>query len=376
MPSSSDAPTEEDALFRDSQSYPEIFPIIFTHGEFPTSASVMQSVGVPFGCLTTPFMPLADRSNFVSKLRKNADNASKIARCTVCMGYMNPYCDVSPQRWFCSLCGQRNGISRSQTRYRGVDPRLLPEVQHVLIDYKTAETSSQSKPFVHVLLVQESMPLDSLTAVVDSLSTAITSVHPDVYILLITFSNRIGVYRLSGAQSSATPKSQSNVPELSRQESNESEARKGQLHTPTPPPVQHIHFTYPKSAEAMNSPFDLAGVKQSILGSKGCEIIAGSSVAAGRFDNSALDDILGLRGGRDTAADIRYGDVADRIEANRSIIEGRDPAVDFIDISNGEKRSTTKSAETIEPLLRIGEAINFWDACSRVGSCRCEYDTN
>jgi hypothetical protein len=39
------------------------------------------------------------------------------------------------------------------------------------------------------------MPLDSLQAVVDALVQSVDSVHPDIRVVLVTFSNRIGVYR-------------------------------------------------------------------------------------------------------------------------------------------------------------------------------------
>jgi hypothetical protein len=39
------------------------------------------------------------------------------------------------------------------------------------------------------------MPLDSLQAVVDALVQSVDSVHPDIRVALVTFSNRIGVYR-------------------------------------------------------------------------------------------------------------------------------------------------------------------------------------
>lgn len=83
-------------------------------------------------------------------------------------------------------------------------------------------------------------------------------------------------------------------------------------------------------------------------------------MAAGCFDAAQLDDILGLGS---ASHDTAYGTVGERVAAGRSILEGRDPAVDFQSPEDG-------SHGPITPLLRIGEAINFWDACSRVGSCR------
>lgn len=362
----------DDPLFRETQAYPELFPISFTHKEFPSSARVMADTGTPFGCLVTPFMPSSDRHHIVAKVRKNAENASKIARCDICTGYLNPYCDVTAQRWFCSLCGARNTLSRTAMRYRSTDPRLLPEVQHMMIDYQTADKVPETKPFVHVLLVQESMPLDSLNAVVDSLSSAISAVHPDIHIVLITFSNRIGVYRLSGGATESKAPEKSSKPDLSRQISTDSvpgvECYKGKLCTPTPPPVQHIHFTYPKSKDANESVFDLIGVSQSLSGGNK-SMCAVSCPTTSHFDPSQLDELLGIKSPRQD--NCSYGDIGERVAPGRGIVEGRDPAVDFAPPNPSLPPGTyDREQGTIEPLLRIGEAINFWDACSRVGSCR------
>lgn len=228
----------------------------------------------------------------------------------------------------------------------------------MVVDYKTAEISPPSKPFVHVLLVQESMPLDSLNAVVDGLSSAISSVHPDIYLVLVTFSNRIGVYRLSGGSASAP---EARAPDL--EESCPDEQPVDHLFTPTPPPVQHIHFTYPKSQDAVDSLFDLAGVRQSAA-EKGSVVRPVSCVSDGRFETRLLDEALGLGPTPSVVASLgyrEYGDIGERVTVDRTIIEGRDPAVDFAAPDCGAR---------VEPLMRIGEAINFWDACSRVGSCR------
>lgn len=56
---------------------------------------------------------------------------------------------------------------------------------------------SEERPLVHVFLVQESMAIDTMQAVVESLTEAIKALHPDVHIVLLTFSHRIGIHRFS-----------------------------------------------------------------------------------------------------------------------------------------------------------------------------------
>ena len=57
---------------------------------------------------------------------------------------------------------------------------------------------AKQRPLVHVFLVQESMSADALQVVLDAIHTVVTeAMHPDMQIVLMSFSNRISVYRLS-----------------------------------------------------------------------------------------------------------------------------------------------------------------------------------
>jgi hypothetical protein len=49
---------------------------------------------------------------------------------------------------------------------------------------------------VHIFLIQESMAIDALQAVVEGLTAAVEQMHPDIQIVVVTFSHRIGVHRL------------------------------------------------------------------------------------------------------------------------------------------------------------------------------------
>lgn len=44
-------------------------------------------------------------------------DGTKVARCEICAGYINPFCEVTHAKWYCSLCGQKNAINRSMVRY-------------------------------------------------------------------------------------------------------------------------------------------------------------------------------------------------------------------------------------------------------------------
>jgi hypothetical protein len=231
---------------RESIYYPEVFPLTLTHDEFPTSETVHDSMSMPYGLLATPFIPSDDGASLLQHNPKlQSYRHGGVARCDNCGGYINPFCDSTALRWVCALCDTRNTFARSMLRYRQVDLKLLPEMQHLLLDYplplstgedggvkgarstgslssrsnpstKNKKTKAQIKlerirskyhcpaserPLVHVFLIQESMPLDCIQAVIDAISMAtsadpVTGLHPDIEIILLTFSNRIGIYRL------------------------------------------------------------------------------------------------------------------------------------------------------------------------------------
>ena len=234
---------------RESIYYPELFPITLTHGEFPTNATVHDAMSMTYGLLVTPFIATDEGSSLLQYNPKLQSHRSAVARCEACGAYINPFCDSTSLRWICSLCDTRNSFSRHMLRYRQVDLRLLPEMQHLLLDYPLPLSSADDggasnsraspgtgvgantkidngtkrqktradrrkeklhskyhcpaneRPLVHVFLIQESMPLDCIQAAIDAVTQATsadpdTGLHPDIEVIILTFSNRIGIYRL------------------------------------------------------------------------------------------------------------------------------------------------------------------------------------
>eukprot|EP00607_Mallomonas_marina_P003584 CAMPEP_0182439746 /NCGR_PEP_ID=MMETSP1167-20130531/86618_1 /TAXON_ID=2988 /ORGANISM="Mallomonas Sp, Strain CCMP3275" /LENGTH=357 /DNA_ID=CAMNT_0024633513 /DNA_START=504 /DNA_END=1574 /DNA_ORIENTATION=+ len=55
----------------------------------------------------------------------------------------------------------------------------------------------RERPLVHILLVQESMRENSLDVALPSLIQALTELHDDMHIILLSFSHRIGIYRFN-----------------------------------------------------------------------------------------------------------------------------------------------------------------------------------
>lgn len=149
------------------------------------------------------------------------------------------------------MCGYRNPFARTQSRYRHIDLKLIPELQDVLADYRlplpaiatppelrnsTSKKSSDrgqmlavpacDRPFVHIFLIQESMRIDTLEAVIDSISKAVEDMHPDINFLLLSYSHRLGVYHFP-----------------------EDDSISGTVG----PTVQYIHFTSGPTVQSVNN---------------------------------------------------------------------------------------------------------------------------
>lgn len=194
----------------------------FTHSELPTDSTVHGELGAPLGVLVTPFIGRSDGSHLRMDLTRTTGIASNLSRCSSCFAYMNPYCEVSNFRWFCSLCLSRNSFSKEMTRYRSMDPKGLPEMNQLMVDFmlpvssardeipvdqngvsssgsagRDLKLSPRAHPMVHVFLVQESMPADCMQSVTESLSRLLHEMHQDFHVVLLTYSNRVGIYRCS-----------------------------------------------------------------------------------------------------------------------------------------------------------------------------------
>ena len=112
-----------------------VFPVSFTHQEFPVDGKTSGELGAPLGMIAKPFLGRPDGMNLRSELTRNTERVSQMARCSHCSAYINPYCDITNVRWFCGLCGTRNTFTKNMSRYRAGDPRNLPEMQQLVVDF-------------------------------------------------------------------------------------------------------------------------------------------------------------------------------------------------------------------------------------------------
>ena len=204
-------------------SFPSTFPVSMTHTEFPSSFQLLERSGLPYGSIITPFIRREDLP--LSQNIVMADSASQISRCETCAAYTNPFSNVSSSRWYCALCGHKNEHiwnlnSRNPKQDRKINSEGLENREEhncLLSDFPTpfrAEDVAQGialdpklegrfavpiseRPLVHLFVIQESMPIDALQAVIEAISHVTQNcIHPDMKVALLTISNRIGVYRL------------------------------------------------------------------------------------------------------------------------------------------------------------------------------------
>lgn len=198
---------------RRSVFYPQVSPLVCSHDELPANGRILADLSIPVGFLVTPFILTTDCVAMRKDPPRLTDINGRVARCTRCAAYINPLCEVTSIKWLCSLCGTKNFFPKSTLRFRQVDIRYLPEMQNFVMDYPLPlledtrevlhkQTSpmyclAKDRPLVHVIMIQESMPLSCIVATIDALTAALSILHSDIKIVLMTFSNRIGIFRFS-----------------------------------------------------------------------------------------------------------------------------------------------------------------------------------
>jgi hypothetical protein len=88
--------------------------------------------GMPIGFIATPFISCSNSSNMYElwtkayffgnhscrqkDLPKLSTSAVKLARCSGCSSYINPFCEASTVRWVCCICGIRNNFAKTMVK--------------------------------------------------------------------------------------------------------------------------------------------------------------------------------------------------------------------------------------------------------------------
>ena len=158
-----------------------------------------------------PFRPLPARRDG-SRAEPIAN--APLARCGECFGYVNGFCGLERDGWICILCGTfsywdsgnpRDAAGRHRYR-RNPDRHLLPEIAEaeyeVEVEREIIASPSEIPPPgwgpTWVFLVDVAAPEEALRATRRALLAALDAAPPDASFGLVAFSDRVGLYDVSG----------------------------------------------------------------------------------------------------------------------------------------------------------------------------------
>ena len=177
----------------------------------PENASQKERAGLPFAVVVQPFRPLPARRDG-SRAEPIAN--APLARCGECFGYVNGFCGLERDGWICILCGTfsywdsgnpRDAAGRHRYR-RNPDRHLLPEIAEaeyeVEVEREIIASPSEIPPPgwgpTWVFLVDVAAPEEALRATRRALLAALDAAPPDASFGLVAFSDRVGLYDVSG----------------------------------------------------------------------------------------------------------------------------------------------------------------------------------
>eukprot|EP00899_Mesostigma_viride_P006955 jgi/Mesvir1/16260/Mv08506-RA.2 len=179
----------------------------FTSDYFPRNGSIKDQTALPWGCVVKPFAPLSK----IPLESPNLVDASVLARCEECFGYINWCCQVERHVWRCALCDTYNSFTypregREKGRYsRSAARGSLPELSMDVYEFQVARQDSSTigedvnvHP-VYIAAVDLSAGEEFLDLVKSSLVAALEGMGPGSLFGLITYAERVGMYDFMGA---------------------------------------------------------------------------------------------------------------------------------------------------------------------------------
>jgi hypothetical protein len=103
-------------------------PIQFSLESFPSTASVKNETGIPWGAVITPYTSGIWRSGKSgesptgSSIRRHLSHtravySNEVPKCQVCGGWLNSTCMMQRDNWHCSMCGQWNAIDGTRQNH-------------------------------------------------------------------------------------------------------------------------------------------------------------------------------------------------------------------------------------------------------------------
>lgn len=116
-------------------------PSIHPDERVPVSVFIVVPFVVPISFELSPRF----RTNAYNNVTKSIKD---ISRCSECGAYLNPHCEFNSTRWFCSLCGRRNGHHRPSVRSSTSPCNLISSfVPPFTMAFSCSDTSTSIRSF-------------------------------------------------------------------------------------------------------------------------------------------------------------------------------------------------------------------------------------
>ena len=172
----------------------------------PSSATMKDDCGLPFGVIVEPLAPLAPPN--VAALDDDGEAqdlplAEELARCESCGAYINRYCTFSRHHWRCALCGASTALP---PRYEDSgERRELPELELDELELSAAPpdappAAGELPPRAAVVAVVDVCAGAALLARVRlALHAALAALPPTALFGLVVVGETIGAHLLGGA---------------------------------------------------------------------------------------------------------------------------------------------------------------------------------
>ena len=185
-------------------------PIQPTSLSFPLTADIKNSVGLPLGLVIRPLVTDPQAPKHESMY------SSELARCSHCLGYINPFCTTRRDEWLCSLCREPNRFSSTEEsmaiqRSRFLNRDQCPEFTNTLIDaevddvfdsaseasYDSHEENALRDVPLFVFIVDIACSEEAMELIKHGIQATIASLPKHTRVGLITYADTINVYNLA-----------------------------------------------------------------------------------------------------------------------------------------------------------------------------------
>ena len=158
--------------------------------QFPSDASTLKDVGIPFGCVVQPLAPVE-----FAEVDCDADD---VGRCVNCGAYINRFCDLLRREWRCSVCGRTSPLG---PRYSGAGNRDRAEFHESVYDAVfTVGEEDHDTPPVYIAVVDGTAGGAFLDLVRAALHAGLAALPPDALLGLIVYSDTISIHMLGSAR--------------------------------------------------------------------------------------------------------------------------------------------------------------------------------